>query len=83
MIIELVRNGKTESMPIDMFVRWACLIDAVDVISEKCDQLKLDKDDDSWINPSAIEKYINDRFYSMKHNITNEIKYASKYTPSN
>lgn len=73
-VIELEVGGKTEAMPLDMFVRWACLIDAVDVISEKCEQLGLDKDDDSWIKPNAIEKFINDRFPSMKHNIISDLK---------
>lgn len=72
--IELEVRGKKENMPIDMFIRWACLIDAIDVISEKCQQLKIDKDDDSWINPGAIEKYIYDRFYSMRHNIMKDLE---------
>lgn len=74
MIIELNRGDKKETMSLDMFVRWACLIDAIDVISDKCEQLGIDRDDDSWVNPGAIEKYINDRFYSMRYNIVSELQ---------
>jgi len=74
MIIELVRGDKKDYMSLDMFVRWGCLIDAIDVISEKCEQLKIDKEDDTWINPGAIEKYITARFPSMRYNIACELK---------
>ena len=61
-------------MELDTFVRWACLVDAIEVISDKCSQLGLERDDDSWIKPNAIEKFVHDRFPAMKHNIVNDLK---------
>jgi hypothetical protein len=72
--IEIDIKGKKEYMSVDTFIRWSCLIDAIDVISEKCIQMGLAHDDETWIKPNAIEKYINDRYPSMRHNIINDLQ---------
>jgi hypothetical protein len=72
--IELDINGKKEYMSIDTFIRWSCLIDAIDVISEKCTQMGLAYDDETWIKPNAIEKYINDRYPSMRYNVLMDLQ---------
>lgn len=77
--VEFTVKGKLEKMPKDQFVRWACLIEAMDVISQKCDQLKLERSDTSWIKPNAIGKYINDRFLSMQYSLDKEIKETSSH----
>jgi len=73
-LIEFNVKGKRELMHRDHFTRWACLLEAMDVISEKCDAMKLSRDDTSWIKPNAIGKYINDRFPSMHHSIARELQ---------
>lgn len=67
-------KGKEEKMPMETFIRWACLVDAIDVISDKCDSLGMGPDDDSWIKPNAIEKFINDRYLPMKYRLVSELQ---------
>jgi hypothetical protein len=72
--VELEVGGQTEEMPFEMFVRWACLVEAVDHITQKCNQLGMAPDDDSWIKPNAIEKYIDERFLSMRYNLAAQLE---------
>jgi len=72
--IELEVKGQTEKMSFEMFVRWCCMVEAIQHISEKCDQLGMSPDDDSWIKPNAIEKYVNERFLSMRYHLINELE---------
>lgn len=51
----------------DEYARWLCLIEALEIISKKAEQFKVDlhgKDVD-WVKPLAFQKYIVDRFESM------------------
>jgi len=72
--IEMQGKRGTEHMPFSKFVRWACLIEAMEVISDKCDQLKMPRADTSWVKPGAIEKYIGERESSMTHELERELK---------
>lgn len=62
-------------LTVDEYTRWLCLIEALDFISRKALQFKVnlyDKDVD-WVKPLAFQKYIVERFDSMKDEvITNE-----------
>jgi hypothetical protein len=71
--VELVIKGKTEHMPIETFIRWSCLIEAVEMIHEKSEQLGISEKDDSWIKPSAIQKYIDDRYTTMSYTLAKEL----------
>ena len=64
-----LKDGSTKTMEFDEFVRWACLIEAIEKVSEKLDEDNVPNDDSSWIKPLAFEKYINERFHSMKHDL--------------
>jgi len=64
-----LKDGSTKTMEFDEFVRWACLIEAVEKVSEKLDEDNVPADDSSWVKPLAFEKYINERFHSMKHDL--------------
>lgn len=67
-----LKNGKTVTMDIDELTRWACLIEGVDRVSNKCEELGIGVDGDEWIKPLAFQKYIEERFHSMKHDLTVE-----------
>lgn len=71
--VELVIKGKREQMPMRTFIRWACLIEAVEMIHEKSDQLGISDKDDSWIKPNAIQKYIEDRETTMSYEIAKQL----------
>jgi len=63
-----LKNGTTKKMEFNEFVRWACLIEALEVVGGKVDNLN----DNKWIKPLAFQKYIDERFHSMKHDLTVE-----------
>jgi len=67
-----LKTGKTVSMDIDELTRWACLIEGVEQVSAKCEQLGISKNNNDWVKPLAFQKYIDERFHSMKHDLTVE-----------
>ena len=64
--------GETDSMSYYELSRWLSLVEAVDVVTRKADQLKLPESDSSWVKPIAFNKYIDERTESMLFEITNE-----------
>ena len=67
-----LKNGKTYEMTIDEMTRWACLLEGIEQVSKKCREIGLGDNDDCWIKPLAFQKYIDERFHSMKHDLTVE-----------
>jgi hypothetical protein len=61
-----LKDGTTKAMEFDELVRWCCLIEALEVVDGKEDA---DIDSDKWIKPLAFQKYIDERFHSMKHDL--------------
>tara|TARA_R110002051_G_scaffold123102_1_gene196427 strand:+ start:1235 stop:1468 length:234 start_codon:yes stop_codon:yes gene_type:complete len=61
-----LKDGTTKTMEFDELVRWSCLIEALEVVGSKEDA---DVDSDRWIKPLAFQKYIDERFHSMKHDL--------------
>jgi|TARA_R100001163_G_C5059630_1_gene196320 hypothetical protein len=60
-----LKDGTTKTMEFDELVRWCCLIEALGVVDEK----DVNTDNDKWIKPLAFQKYIDERFHSMKHDL--------------
>ena len=60
-----LKDSTTKTIGFNEFVRWACLIEALEVVGVKVDSSK----DDKWIKPLAFQKYIQERFHSMKHDL--------------
>ena len=61
-----LKDGTTKTMDFDELVRWACLIEALEVVSG---QDNIDIESNKWIKPLAFQKYIDERFHSMKHDL--------------
>jgi hypothetical protein len=64
-IVETEKNK--HKLQASEYARWLCLIEALDIISRKATQFKMDlhgKDVD-WVKPLAFQKYIVDRYESM------------------
>jgi hypothetical protein len=61
-----LKDGKIKTMDFDELVRWACLIEALEVVSGRED---IDIESNKWIKPLAFQKYIDERFHSMKHDL--------------
>lgn len=69
-----ITNSPASKMSIDEIVRWNCLIEAIEVADKQMKHLGIDAEKYDWVKPVAIEKYIEERFHSMKHDIVFEIK---------
>ena len=64
-----LKNGSNVKMKFDEFVRWACLLEGVEYISTACEERGMNINDDSWIKPLALQKYIEERFPAMQHDL--------------
>lgn len=62
-----------EKMSVYEFSRWASLLEALEFITKKADQLNIDlKKDTKWVKPIALQKYIDERFNSVVIDVENE-----------
>jgi hypothetical protein len=62
---------KQHNMLLDEYARWLCLLEGVEIVSKRVEQLKkrsIESDID-WIKPLAFQKYIDERFLSMKSDL--------------
>ena len=67
-----LKSGNTHEMTIDEMARWACLLEGIEYVSEKCDSLGIAADSNEWVKPLAFQKYIDERFEAMRHDLTVE-----------
>jgi hypothetical protein len=60
------KNGN-HKLKVSEYARWFCLIEALDIISRKAQQFKVDlqNKDADWVKPLAFQKYIDERYESM------------------
>jgi len=69
-----ITKEQTLGMNFNEFVRWGCLLEAVELIEEKAKSLKVNIDKNSdWIQPVGIKKYIRERFDSLKDEVIGQI----------
>lgn len=63
------KHGIT-SYQLDEYTRWLCLLEAIEHIEHKAKDAKLNLDQDvNWIQPIAMQKYVRERFISMKYDV--------------
>ena len=67
-----LKNSKEINMDIDELTRWSCLLEGIEQVSNKCDELGYGRDNEEWVKPLAFQKYIDERFHSMRHDLTVE-----------
>ena len=65
-------DGDNKEMSFYELSRWMSLIEGVEYVSKKCEQLKIPDSSNCWIKPNALQKYIDERTPSMLFEITNE-----------
>ena len=63
-----------DDMSLDEFVKWTCLLQAVETISEKADQLNIDFTKHLSIKSNTLNRYINEVFPSVRANFILENK---------
>lgn len=64
-----LKDGTEKNMDMDEFTRWACLIEGIEQVANKYNELGKSMDTDDWIKPLAFLKYIEERFHSMRHDL--------------
>jgi hypothetical protein len=67
-----LKDNTEKVMDIDELTRWACLIEGLEKVTSKLEEISDSFDTDDWIKPLAFQKYIDERFHSMKHDLTVE-----------
>lgn len=65
-------NGETVDMSLEQMTRWCCLLEAVDSIEKKCEEAGKNMDQIDWVKPLAMQKYIEERYHAMLHDVTIE-----------
>lgn len=67
--ISFQANVQKRPAKVDMskceFVRWLCLVESISLIEEKCAEFNAKMSDDFWIQPIAIQKYMDNRYDTM------------------
>ena len=58
------RPARVEMSKSEM-ARWLCLVESIDLIEKKCGEFNVNMSDDFWIQPIAIQKYMDSRFETM------------------
>lgn len=70
--INVNTKAGNEKMHIDQYAKWMCLLEAIDYIDKKCEERGADMDKVDWVKPIALQKYIDERFHSMKQDLKYE-----------
>jgi len=82
-------KSKSHKLKNEEYARWLCLLEALDIISRKAYQFKMDLNgkEVDWVKPLAFQKYIVERFESMidevmqnEHNVTISLNKSNKCT---
>lgn len=77
--IQIQSSNKPCVLKKDEYARWLCLIEAIDLVERKAQELKQDmNNDDSWVKPLAFQKYIEQRFETMVLDINREESFKSE-----
>lgn len=65
------KEATQHNMSYDEYARWLCLLEGIDLVGKRMEQLKRRSPDNDvdWIKPLAFQKYIDERFLSMKSDL--------------
>jgi len=69
-------TNKEKETDYSKLARWLCLYEAVNIISDKADQVGAGKD---CLKPIPISKYINERFPSLLKDLEYEIDASNNH----
>ena len=70
-ILKADSNGQDE-MSFYELSRWMSLVEAVEVIDKKCQQMGVPDKSNCWVKPIAIQKYVDERTDGMLFELTNQ-----------
>lgn len=64
--IKVSCKTKEHDLTVHEYARWLCLIEGIELVAKKAQQMKVDlRNDLDWIKPLAFQKYIVERYESM------------------
>lgn len=66
------KDGSIEQMDVEVYSRWACLVEAFGIIEKKSEEMRVPLD--KMIKPLAIDDYIKDRYPAMTHDVSCEVR---------
>ena len=59
-----------EEYGIDFVARFACLYEGVNTACDRAERLGYDTEKSNvWVKPTALQKYVSERYLDMKHDI--------------
>lgn len=67
-VIITTKNG-VDLMSKETLARWACLIEAIEVIDDTAKKNNIDLDESDWVKPIALQKYIKERYHAMLYDV--------------
>lgn len=69
--ISLNLNKGTNTLSYDEYIRWLCLLEGIELVTKKMKQYshRLKNKDIDWIKPLAFQKYVAERFETMKSDL--------------
>tara|TARA_R110000868_G_scaffold243770_1_gene499775 strand:+ start:1268 stop:1525 length:258 start_codon:yes stop_codon:yes gene_type:complete len=74
-VVLTTKNKSPITLGLDEYTKWLCLIEAMEYIEQKALEIKVNLDNtDSWIKPLALQKYVKERFVSMRHDVSCNLK---------
>jgi hypothetical protein len=70
--ITIKAQNTEHNMSLDEYARWLSLLEGIEFVGKRVEQLKVrtNVDDIDWIKPLAFQKYIEERFESMKSDLS-------------
>jgi hypothetical protein len=68
-----LKNKQSDSMTLEEFCRWGCLLEAVDYVNQFAND-KIEDSSNVWMKQKAFLKYIEERYPAMLHDIKCELK---------
>lgn len=83
--LTMLANGKkVTDMTSDEYTRWLCLLEAIEHVSNKMNQFghRLQNKEIDWIKSLAFQKYIDERFETMKADL-NDLENNTEYAEFN
>ena len=69
--ITINTQTKSHTMSYDEYSRWLSLLEGIEFVSKRVEQIKkrTNTNEIDWIKPLAFQKYIEERFESMKSDL--------------
>lgn len=80
--VNISTESITSKMSIEEITRWCCLIESIQVADSTMKAKGINPEHYDWVKPIAIEKYIDERYHSMKHDVMHEMKHGDTRKPA-